>query len=136
MENNNNFNLQNPLNSITSSVEQTNNNNFNMYKKTEKEKKIKIKDYVYNFDDEKIREYKKIKNDWNEGRKNFLNEIVERFDVDTDSYFYYSEKWKFLEDDIIKLQFLILDLFKYYGFLIHQLIQNGIKTWKNIRVRF
>ena len=29
MENNNNFNLQNPLNSITSSVEQTNNNNNN-----------------------------------------------------------------------------------------------------------
>ncbi len=32
--NNNNFNLQNPLNSITSSVEQTNNNNLNMNKET------------------------------------------------------------------------------------------------------
>ncbi len=114
--NNNNFNLQNPLNSITSSVEQTNNNNLNMDKKTEKEKKIKVKDYVYNFDDEKIKEFKKLSNGWNEDRKKYLNEVVKRFDVDTDSYFYHSEKWKFLEDDIMNLHFLILDLFKHYGF--------------------
>ncbi len=85
-----------------------------MNKDTKKEKKIKIKGYVYNFDDEKIKEYEKIKNDWFEDRKNFLNETAKK--KGSGLYLYNSKRCRFLEEDIMNLHFLILDLFKHYGF--------------------
>lgn len=86
-----------------------------MNKNTEKEKKIKVKDYVYNFDEEKIKEYREIINDVIEERNKYLKRAI---NAKYDSlYDYNSLKCDFLKHDIIDLHFLILNLFNKYGFV-------------------